>query len=753
MTNFMGTIYIEAGAMEATGPGRFGPASASAGELWILDGASLIVNPIYGECANYGMQIWNRVHVTGTGFYGVGAIRRITTYYNGNNAVNGGETFKGSMTFEGDTLINNGNTTVGLGDWVFTATGGAYYLNGHTLTFAHGGAYKINKAQIYAGDELAAINLGNGSTIGFFQIQSGFTLHGDSRNVFTVNTNSMLYGYNSGNMTTPWTLNLEKGSSVKLGGSDGANYWNTSAKTAHQWQGPINVNGNITVDCNTTLGNMHFSAVGPMHGPGGIFVNRGYLNLFNPSNDFTGPIWLNPVNVKCRCGLAFWDPEAWPSNNTHVVAVTNSEINLAADTGTCRLPPLAFHVANGYTNAAFAGVGAGVAPSLRKTGANVLDITVPLMVTGRTELAEGSPFIDTPAVYSLAPGLYESIHRTDLYSVPNSVTKAYYTDGTIAETNGITSYPMLSTKTTNISKNPPYVYGNWTSNMFARYEGYIWNRNPAPTRYGFALAFCAKGKLLIDDQLVFEGQGNWYYLRTNTVELSSGPHKFDLRLYTTTYSTSGARYDPNKRDYRFEGETLAETEVHWSESGKGFVWREGEAMPLSVDYVVPANGTITGLDGGDGFVFTRDTTTLDTIRSTTTFSNLICAAGTKLALARGEQELFVPKFEGVTDMTNGNLRIEEAWTVRAADVMANGVLEVEGALTFGEGARLFLDQDDAHLRHGEYIIAAADSIVGMPQYVPASANARGWRLSSGTDIQGRQTIMLTWSSGTLLSIR
>ena len=57
MQNFTGTFYIEEGVVEATGPGRFGPASASAGELWILDGATLIVNPINGECAGYGMNI------------------------------------------------------------------------------------------------------------------------------------------------------------------------------------------------------------------------------------------------------------------------------------------------------------------------------------------------------------------------------------------------------------------------------------------------------------------------------------------------------------------------------------------------------------------------------------------------------------------------------------------------------------------------------------------------------------------------
>ena len=301
----------------------------------------------------------------------------------------------------------------------------------------------------------------------------------------------------------------------------------------------------------------------------------------------------------------------------------------------------------------------------------------------------------------------------------------------------------------------PYEEGKWSTNMFARYEGYIWNRNPTPTRYGFALAFCAKAKLLIDDQLVVEGQGNWYYLRTNTVELTTGPHKFDLRMYNSTYADPGARYQTTipPADFRFYGEPKGETDVVWNQPNKGFVWRVGEATPHSSDYEVPSNRQIGGEDGGDGFVFTRDTNEFDLVRSTAVFSNLICTAGTELALTDGAQELFVPKFEGVTCVTNGNLGVGESWTLRTADVAANGTLEVEGALTFYDGAKLFLDQEDAHLRHGEYVIAAAASIIGMPQYVPVSTSARGWRLSAGTDSQGRQTIMLTWASGTLLSIR
>ena len=396
-------------------------------------------------------------------------------------------------------------------------------------------------------------------------------------------------------------------------------------------------------------------------------------------------------------------------------------------------------------------------PSFSKTGDGDLDIDVPLVVTGRTELAGGRLLINSPAVYSAAPGLYESKHRTDMPSIPADAKQAYYTDGTIAETNGVTYFPAMAEQNNKVYNGvTPYEEGKWSTNMFARYEGYIWNRNTEPTRYGFSLAFCAKAKLLIDDQLVFEGQGNWYFLRTNTVELTKGPHKFDLLMYNTTYADPGARYQTSipPTDFRFYGETPKETEVIWNEPNKGFVWMVGEATPHCSDYTVPSNRQIAGVDGGDGFVFTCDTNEFAIVRSTAVFSNLVCTAGTELALEDGAQELFVPKFEGVTCVTNGNLGVGESWTLRAADLMAeNGTLEVEGTLTFYDGATLLLDQEDAHLGHGEYIIAAAESIVGMPQYVPASASARGWRLSSGTDIQGRQTLMLTWSAGTILSIR
>ncbi|NLE41200.1 MAG: hypothetical protein GX615_05140, partial [Lentisphaerae bacterium] len=137
------------------------------------------------------------------------------------------------------------------------------------------------------------------------------------------------------------------------------------------------------------------------------------------------------------------------------------------------------------------------------------------------------------AMHSSAPGLWEGIMDYGTNTTVWTADKAaYYTYGTAAVTNGVRDSPHMA-----------YQYGSpWTKLMFVRYQGYIWNRTETAGNWSFALALAGGGKLYIDDEKVLENlSNNWYFLWTNTVAITPGPHKFDLRLYNSGYGGGGCR--------------------------------------------------------------------------------------------------------------------------------------------------------------------------------------------------------------------
>ena len=747
LPNFKGTVEIEAGVMCADRALSFGPSDSTAGAIWVRDGATLACDPKPGVCANYQMFIYNTVHVAGRGHDGKGAIQRVMPI----TSVNGRETFYGQIVLEGDALVNCGGSSQGLGDK--SGKTKAYLFNGHTLIVTNG-TWCINSAVLDAQNGPAGIVLEPGPVAGNLQWQSGVTFKGDEASVFQVKSNTVFHGYNATGITAPWTLQLDGGAAVKLGGSEEPDYWKTYATKRNQWSGPIRVDGETLIDGNTTYGNMHFSAIGPVSGPGGFQIKRGFLNLFNPGNDFTGAVSLYAQTYSCNACLALWDPGAWPKDNRNEIKSTNGSICLATD-GVYELPKLNMNVSEQGTNSHVFGNGVLTVPAFVKRGVGKLDITAPLTVTGRTEVTGGTLEINVPAMYSDAPGLWESLHLTNAEKWPSAELKAYYTDGTLAETNGVTSYPLMAEVYTNLKTEKDFGTHTWTNNMSARYEGYIWNREPTNAVYGFALAFCANGKLYIDDRLVLEGQGNWYFLRTNSVELTTGPHKFDLRLYTTTYSDPGARYQTvtGKQDFRFFGDFKSTedktviTDVVWDEPNKGFVWRLGAATPKCADYEVPANGS--SAVGGNGFVFTRTPDVLPELLSPVSFSNLACTAGTVIDL-KDSGALVVPAFEGFTTVSNGTLHVKESWKVGPE---TPGLLKVGGRLVFDPGATFDLVCNG--LKHGNYVIAeATDGIEGFPDYVPGDDRvSQGWHLVKEKNAAGHDVLRLYWQSGAVIIVR
>ena len=125
-------------------------------------------------------------------------------------------------------------------------------------------------------------------------VMQGTVLRGGAENTLRFTAGSGIctwaFGENKGDVNTLWTIELASGASIYArGGTSG-------------WSGPVVLEGDTKVISQTVWSWMYFW--GPISGPGNIgktsnpgsdwtYTSRGvYLKLDNPTNSFTGGIWL-----------------------------------------------------------------------------------------------------------------------------------------------------------------------------------------------------------------------------------------------------------------------------------------------------------------------------------------------------------------------------------------------------------------------------------------------------------------------------
>gem|GEM_PF-5164406 len=748
MTNFTGTVLIEEGALMTESPGMTGPADSTAGPMVISNGASLVLAPSTGTCENYALNVWNAITLCGTGLNGMGAV------YGATRGPRTRDTFKGSWHLSGDTTVNGDpDASYDYGDKFGGFYG--YYLNGHTLTFAYEKGYVVNSGVFHEGHILIPDG-------GEMYVQLGLTFYGGDTNTLTVAKGGRFSTYNGNGFNAPWKMIFEDGSYIYVNGSD-TEAWKRPTDRIN-WEGPIDVQGKVTVQADKAAGTDAFSALGPVSGDGGFNVTRGFLHLSSTTNSFKGPLSVNAMTKVCLAGVGLHADGAWPKENATTFTNKNGCVYLTAND--VHLPAIDYTTDVGYSNTTFFGDGGAIAASLVKRGAGALEFTAPVAVTGRTDFLEGTIRIPSPdaaiaTMHSSAPGLWEGVMDYGDDSVTWTADKAaYYTDGTTSVTNGVKDSPYMA-----------YQFGSpWTKRMFVRYEGYIWNRTETTGNWSFALALAGGGKLLIDDVKVLENlSGNWYFLWTNTVSIAPGPHKFDLRLYNSGYGDGGCRqpwlywwgsgaYRPPPGDYDTWANYMG---FAYDPNGCGLA---SNTAFNSENYLKAQNGVnARGVEGGDGYLFTRDVRTRDECfdeiekSARTSFAELAARPETVLDLGGSALPFEVPVLQGFTTVTNGSLTIGDTWRLTGDDLATvdNTTLRVEGKLAFAAGAKIVLEDavDFCLLFRGRrsFVLASAkDGIEGTPAFEKDDddPSADYWHLSFKDG-----NLVLEYFSGMLIFVK
>ena len=157
-----------------------------------------------------------------------------------------------------------------------------------------------------------------------------------------------------------------------------------------------------------------------------------------------------------------------------------------------------------------------------------------------------------------------------------------------------------------------------------------------------------------------------------------------------------------------------------------------EAKQNILDYFQPFK------DPGDGSLFTIDDKTPDQIDQTIyhpVFSNLVMDSSSTLDL-NGNTRFSVPKLTGFPHVTNGTL------VLPAAELNGGGVMRVDGALDFAEGALVSLDDMSHVVRrnfcNGQAIASATEGITGNPSF--DRSQSRHWHVKKSLD--GRSLTLL-----------
>lgn len=707
--SFTGEIRIEEGGMVLTDDGQLGPSSAdTAPGLVISNGAMLVFcNTDAGKAGKW--RYYNPMTVGGSGVDGMGAVRNIST-------VSARSVIAGNITLSDDTLFYGAGK-----DW-----GVAYYLTidyrGHTLSF-EGSPDKANNFALNAPTQVNPGNIELRSMNGRILMQDSVNAFnkGDASNSIFIRSGSQLQGYNAGRLDGTWTIFAENDSAISFNNSN-LNYgWDYLQRNV--WLGPVQIDGLFKVQHGLSGIANTFSGVVSGDGESTLKIIRGYLNMTNPDNDFEGSLVVDPgssLSQTAPPGVNLWADGAIPGANTNGITVNDGTLAVKASERVS-LPKVQYRVSEG-TNMVFSGIVGGQVASMRKTGAGRLDFTAPFCVTGRTELLEGTLKIAPMPqdVYSLNPGLRERYYvvpeadRTES-KVKTDYEPVWYTDPTAWDTADpadivtcVTNFPSLGQE----------YQGRWGVRfMFARYDGYIWNRTDEDVTWSFVLAFCKAAKIIIDGEVVVS-QSYWKNIAKGDVTLSPGPHTFTALFCANAYTLPGARCSEMLPD----GTTLLKDVIgtNWKANFGCVYDPQGRASNNPADYVIPTNGVSSLSPGGDGILFTLDdkklneTDPAELAALRASFSNLVCSAGTVLDLNQPGYDFPVPAFEGFTTVTNGNLVLPGIWVAAEDDIVEGAKLRIDGKLKFGDAAEFRL-AGTARLPYGEYVLVeAADGIEGIP---------------------------------------
>ena len=740
MAQFTGEIRVEAGAFMVNTNLMTGPmALTTAPTVVVSNGASFALAATKTTCEANKLKLYNNFRLAGEGVDGFGAVANMLG--NSQNYL-----FYGNWTLDGDAALS-GNTRQ---RWDFAGGSGRHiYLNGHTLTAKKGvgGEYWtfcIAEAAPEDGNIVVdGINL---------LVQGGNRASarwaGGAENILTFTNGAMLSFYNNC-VSIPWTVRFCEGTTFSSGGSNKELHRSDVGYTNNYnyLPGPVELTGSTRFLGSYPYAGFPVSKLKSGLGP--LAVQKAWLSLVDPG-DYLGPISVNGTaysdsDVRAAgSGIALYSPLAY-GELAAGASLTNASLRLMTDAA-YHLPRMDFNVPAG-TNATVSGGYASTCVSMKKTGAGALDMSAHLSVTGRLELAGGTLRFNPASAkkyYSANGGLWKCVVPQDDTATHHDFMERLNT--TFYSNEVVTCCDMLKTPT----------YPPWQQYTSVAWGGYVWNRSPTNETWRFALSISGYSKLWIDDVFQSATDDNQAVVFCN-VEMTPGPHKFLFKV--------------NPRNYNHPGSSESTRNPDWASGTPGLmVSRTSLVSTNSEDFVFLENGSAfdNATDGGDGSVFTRDAkdvgdyTTEELERAASSSSrpvpNIACKPGTTIDLGEGnESPLFVDRFEGVTSVTNGGLKVAERWRLAAASVQDGGALRVDGKLEFADGCALEWQDLSDLPRKGVYTIAAATGgIVGLPSWKPAAdANSKEkyWRLEKVTDASGVETLVFYRSVGAVIIVR
>ena len=735
MSSFTGEIRIEEGAFVINTNNQMGvtTAAANAPLIVVSNGASFVMATRPATCPNKALHIYNKFRIAGDGVNGIGAICSDNT------------TSQMDSLFYSDWVLTD-DASIGTTQTArFDYSAADIDLAGHVLTLKRvtetGTICLENNMHIVNSAGTPSRVVVNYQRLQLQLPSVGIIWPGDERSELVFTNSAALTTYANVAMI-PWTMRIYGSTSVTPGGS-------ASAKTpgillGNRWLGPVILDGsdalmNFAVNPSYDGDGMAFTNL--ISGEGGIRAANTALQLGCPTNTFKGPLSISTASTR-RGFLALWHGQSLPADSAGLT-VSNTMVALTATDERYDLPPTEVYVRAG-TNISFYGSTGGFVPSFRKTGPGQLDMSAPLTVTGRAEIAAGTLKFTRYSGAGLIAGALLLPNRNDIDTPDGKhwtvISTAAY-EMTYTLTNRVEISPLCFTSSGEGIYQAPAPAPGKVPGVIAMYDGYIWNRTGETQRWTFGGGLGTHTNLKFDDRYLYNIT-QYQTGKKSTVDVTPGPH----RLWVTTYN-SGTNAYINAIGAYF-------TNMTWKVGGKSAGLRydpNGRDSTDAADYVKIE-------DIGDGSLLTVSTNdTVTAVYDRPSFQALRFAPGTTLDIYGNS--ISVGDLEGLGMITNSNayfdnpLTVTNAWTVSAADVAAGGVLRVHAPLVFAAGTT-FAAENLADFPHSEepIVLCVADApIEGMPVFDRLATNAtRKWKLMKSAD---GKSIGFVYSCGTYLLLR
>ena len=744
MSVFTGEVVVAEGALILTADGQSGATRSSnekyctdwtgCARLVVSNGATIVLITM---ADGTWIHLRQPVALAGEGLNGLGAIYHVKHYDKSSNDT---QLYYSHVTLLDDAkIVYEDGGRVGIGYSIVD-------MDGHDLTFATRGSTR--GVQVFCG--LQVKNPGNilaDHTQLYFSASKKW--EGTAENTVTLTNNPYFRMYNFGG-EIHWTLvNAYEG---LIGYSqDSASSPSYDDPTQNIWHGPWRLDKSMYIGASTTASdNYGIVLASAVSGDGGFTLRHQWLRLKSKSNTFKGG-----VTVTTSGHLVLYGNGSLPADGGTLKLLNGGEVIFdeantdALSLSTMEYPAIDWTVPSGET-VSLPSCTNTVVKSLVKRGAGTLDISGKIAVTGVTEIAAGTlrvPFEQAGLCegWVSTNGTGQSKGSSILSSLQYGATNRIASGTDLAYTHSTVLWQRSPMK--------PWSY-------LLSYHGYIWNRGTTDATWVIAQEMW-KGTYLYIDGVRCKGYGvpgqtsgsevNYYHggspndnkrVTFYTVTVSPGPHRIDMRTYTTSSSFASSGYGPV---------CTMPTNATWkADFGWAIDWN-GTMSTNCADYAEMR-------DPGDGSLFTVTTNGMDDVLSALVpkFDHLKFSGGT--LDVRGSS-LSVKTLEcGAGLLTNSNayaangtLTVGEKLKVDGASYVGD-TLKIQGRLKFAAGATID-GEGLSLLKHDDYVLVeATDGIEGMPAFGGSASGDRGWHLVKAT-VDGVETLTLGWRLGMTIIIK